>query len=125
MSTKYKKVKITKGNRGWGGPLIIAPDENKNVICSVTGGGIHPLAQRVADLTGAEAVDGFKKGVPFEKMALVVIDCGGTARIGVYPMKKVPTVDIYPTNPTGPLAHFITEDIFVSGVKEEDIQLID
>jgi PTS system glucitol/sorbitol-specific IIB component len=125
MSVKYKKVKISKGYKGWGGPLVIEPNENRNVICSVTGGGIHPIAQKVADLTGAVVEDGFKKGVPFDKIALVVIDCGGTARVGVYPMKRVPTVDIYPTSPTGPLAQFITADIFVSGVKEENIELVD
>ena len=53
--------------------------------------------------------------------AFAVIDCGGTARIGVYPMKKVLTVDIHATSPAGPLANFITEQLFVSGVKPEDI----
>lgn len=125
MSSHYKKVRILKGYKGWGGPLIIEPNDNRNIICSVTGGGIHPLAQKVADLTGATAEDGFRKGVPFDKIALVVIDCGGTARVGVYPMKRVPTVDVYPTSPTGPLAQFITADIFVSGVKEENIELVD
>jgi sorbitol-specific phosphotransferase system component IIBC len=45
-----------------------------------------------------------------------VIDCGGTARVGVYPMKKVKTVDVHPTSPAGPLMQFITEELFVSGV---------
>jgi sorbitol-specific phosphotransferase system component IIBC len=36
-------------------------------------------------------------------------------------MKKVPTVDIHATSPAGPLAQFITEDLFVSGVKPEDV----
>ena len=39
-------------------------------------------------------------------------------------MKKVPTVDIYPTSPAGPLMRFITEDVFVSGVRLEDIEVI-
>jgi sorbitol-specific phosphotransferase system component IIBC len=54
-----------------------------------------------------------------------VIDCGGTARVGVYPMKKVLTVDIYPTSPSGPLMRFITADLFVSGVRPEDVELIE
>jgi sorbitol-specific phosphotransferase system component IIBC len=40
-------------------------------------------------------------------------------------MKKVPTVDIYPTTPSGPLFRFITEDIFVSGVRIEDLEVIE
>ena len=119
----YKKVKVSAGPGGWGGPLTISPTQEKCYIVSVTGGGIHPLASRIAELTGGIATDGFKGGVPFEKMACVVIDCGGTARVGVYPMKKIPTIDIYATIPSGPLFRFITKDIFVSGVKLENIIL--
>jgi sorbitol-specific phosphotransferase system component IIBC len=43
----------------------------------------YPVAQRIADLTGAEAWDGFKNQVPEDEMLCAVIDCGGTARIGV------------------------------------------
>ena len=50
-----------------------------------------------------------------------MIDCGGTARIGVYPMKNVLTVDIHATTPGGPLASFINEKNFVSGVGADDI----
>ena len=73
-------------------------------------------------MTGGEPFDGFKSSVPFDQIAVAVIDCGGTARVGVYPMKKVPTVDIHATSPAGPLAMFITADLFVSGVKPDDIQ---
>ncbi|HEC21430.1 MAG TPA: PTS sorbitol transporter [Chloroflexi bacterium] len=118
---KYRKVKIVKGPRGWGGPLIIEPKPGRDLIYSVTGGGIHPIAQKIADLTGGTAFDGFRSKADFDKIACAVIDCGGTARVGVYPMKKVPTVDIYPTRPAGPLFRFITEDLFVSGVGEDQI----
>ena len=72
--------------------------------------------------TGGEAFDGFSSSAPFDKIAVAVIDCGGTARVGVYPMKKVKTVDIHATSPAGPLAQFITEELFVSGVKPEDVE---
>ena len=117
----YKSVKVTKGRGGWGGPLTIKPTDDRPLIASITGGGIHPVAQKIADMTGGEAFDGFSSSAPFEKIACAVIDCGGTARVGVYPMKKVPTVDIHGTSPAGPLAMFITEDLFVSGVKPEDV----
>lgn len=121
----YKKVKIKPGKKGWGGPLEILPTESRNLIYSVTGGGIHPVAARIAELTGGQPFDGFRSKASFEQIAVAVIDCGGTARVGVYPMKKVPTVDIYPTTPSGPLFRFITEDLFVSGVGVDDIELID
>ncbi len=122
---KYRKVRIKKGPKGWGGPLVIEPRPGRDLIYSVTGGGIHPLAQHIADLTGGRPFDGFRSKAGFEEIAVAVIDCGGTARVGVYPMKKVPTVDIYPTSPSGPLMRFITEDVFVSGVRPEDVEVIE
>jgi sorbitol-specific phosphotransferase system component IIBC len=80
------------------------------------------VAQKIAEMTGGEAFDGFKSSAPFDQIAVAVIDCGGTARVGVYPMKKVPTVDVHPTSPAGPLAMFIKEDIFVSGVGPDNVK---
>jgi len=121
----YKKVKIKAGPGGWGGPIIVEPKPGRDVIASITGGGIHPLATKIAELSGGVAKDGFKRGVPFDQIACAVIDCGGTARVGVYPMKKVLTVDIYPTQPAGPLFRFIKPELFVSGVKENNLEVID
>lgn len=121
----YKAVKVSKGSSGWGGPLVIQPTEKRSKIVSVTGGGIDPLTKRIAELTGATAVDGFSTGVPDDEFACVVIDCGGTARCGVYPKKQIPTIDITSVGQSGPLAKFITEDIYVSGVKPDNIQLAD
>ena len=122
---KYKKVRIKPGKRGWGGPLEVLPTDAKPYIYCVTGGGIHPVAQRIADLTGGIAFDGFRSKRGFDEIAVAVIDCGGTARVGVYPMKKVLTVDIHATKPAGPLSRFITQELFVSGVSEEDIELVE
>ena len=121
---KYRKVRIKKGPKGWGGPLVIEPKPGRDLIYSVTGGGIHPLAAKIAELTGGRAFDGFRSKAGFEEIAVAVIDCGGTARVGVYPMKKVFTVDIYPTSPSGPLMRFITEQLFVSGTRIEDVELL-
>lgn len=72
-----------------------------------------------------QAVDVFTTSVPDEEALCAVINCGGTARIGVYPRKKIPTIDVYPGGPGGPLAQFITEDIFVSAVGPEQVSLSD
>lgn len=125
MAKTYKAVKISKGSGGWGGPLVIQPTEQRNKIVSVTGGGIHPVAQQIAEMTGAEAVDGFKAPPIESEMAVVVVDCGGTARCGVYPRKRIPTVNLTPVGQAGPLAQFITEDIYVSGVKPANIAMAD
>lgn len=121
----YKRVKVEKGGRGWGGPLIIAPQQGRDLIYSVTGGGIHPVAQKIADLTGGKPFDGFRSKADFSEIAVAVIDCGGTARVGVYPMKNVLTVDVHATTPAGPLMRFIKEENFVSGVKVENISLVE
>lgn len=120
----YHRVQIHAGPRGWGGPLVIAPRKGRHLIYSVTGGGIHPVAQRIADLTGGIPFDGFRSKASFDEIAVAVIDCGGTARVGVYPMKKVLTVDVHPTSPAGPLMKFITADLFVSGVGINDVSLL-
>lgn len=119
----FKAVTISKGTGGWGGPLVIQPTEKRNKIVSITGGGIDPVTKRIAELTGATAVDGFSTGVPEEEIACVIVDCGGTARCGVYPKKRIFTVNLTPVGQSGPLAQYITEDIYVSGVKENNITL--
>ncbi|HEV2898283.1 MAG TPA: PTS glucitol/sorbitol transporter subunit IIB [Pseudaminobacter sp.] len=125
MTKTYKAVKISRGSGGWGGPLVIQPTEQRNKVVSVTGGGIHPVAKLIADMTGAEAVDGFKAPPIESEMAVVVVDCGGTARCGVYPRKRIPTVNLTPVGQAGPLAQFITEDIYVSGVKPANVAMAD
>jgi glucitol/sorbitol PTS system EIIB component len=117
----YRAVFVRRGAGGWGKGLVLRADGTRNVVLSVTGGGIHPVAARIAELTGAEAVDGFTSTAPDERVLCAVINCGGTARIGVYPRKRIPTVDVYPGAPGGPLAQFITEDIFVSAVGPDDV----
>jgi PTS system glucitol/sorbitol-specific IIC component len=125
VTKTYKAVKISRGSGGWGGPLVIQPTEQRNKVVSVTGGGIHPVAKLIADMTGAEAVDGFKAPPIESEMAVVVVDCGGTARCGVYPRKRIPTVNLTPVGQAGPLAQFITEDIYVSGVKPGNVAMAD
>ena len=120
-SVKYSSVFVGPGRGGWGRGLTLTPDETRNKVISVTGGGIHPVAQRIADLTGATAIDGFRNRVPDEETLCAVINCGGTARIGVYPRKGIYTIDVYPGAPGGPLAQFITEDLFVSAVGPDDV----
>ncbi|MBO8141614.1 MAG: PTS glucitol/sorbitol transporter subunit IIB [Firmicutes bacterium] len=120
---EYRSVYVERGPGGWGGPLIITPTNEKNIVACITGGGIHPVAQAIAELTGAQVVDAFRNSVPPENMACVVIDCGGTARCGVYPRMGVLTVDVTPTLPSGPLLRYIREDNFVSGVTTRNVRL--
>ncbi len=121
----YQSVKTVKGRGGWGAGLTLTPTDSKKVVLSVTSGGIHPVAAKIAELSGGEAVDGFTNQVPDDQVLCAVINCGGTARIGVYPRKRIPTVDVYPGEPGGPLAQFITEDIFVSAVTPAQVTLSD
>ncbi|EFH13532.1 PTS glucitol/sorbitol transporter subunit IIB [Teichococcus cervicalis] len=121
QNTRYRAVRVERGAHGWGGPLVIAPDARRDKIVAVTGGGIPPLAQRLAEMTGGTAVDGFRSPPPEGEICAVVIDCGGTARCGVYPRKRIPTINLTPVGQSGPLAQFITEDIYVSDVREANL----
>lgn len=120
----YRTVKVSKGRNGWGGPLELTPTETKKYVISVTGGGIHPVAKEIARLAGVEVVDSFKNPVDKEETLAAVIDCGGTARCGTYPRLGIPTVNVKVMSPSGPLAKFMTDDIFVSGVTVDDIELL-
>ena len=118
----YKAVTIMQGPGGWGGPLTIqATDKANKVLCITAGGGIHPVAAKIAEMTGGVAVDGYKNNVPDEEVLIAVVDCGGTARCGVYPKKGIFTVNLNPVGQAGPLAQFIKEDIYVSGVGEDQV----
>jgi PTS system glucitol/sorbitol-specific IIB component len=120
----YSKVRITRGSGGWGGPITVAPTGTKNKVVYITGGAKPEVAETIANLTGCELVDGFTHGVKDSEIACAVINCGGTLRCGIYPQKKIPTVNIMPTGKSGPLAMFMKEDIYVSGVKSRNIEKI-
>lgn len=121
----FKSVKASHGTNGWGGPLVITPTAEKPYVLSVTLGGISPVALRIAELTGAEAHDQFKDPIETEQACVVVIDCAGVARCGTYPKMGLKTLNIKPGSPSGPLAQFITEDLFASDVNPACIELVD
>ena len=121
--SKYNAIKINKGPSGFGEPLTVQPTEEKNVLLYITGGGAKPdIVDKIVELTGCEAVNGFKTSVPEEQIFLVIIDCGGTLRCGIYPQKRIPTINVMPVGKSEPLAKFITEDIYVSAVGLDEIE---
>ncbi|WP_342046843.1 PTS glucitol/sorbitol transporter subunit IIB [Bacillus sp. OTU530] len=123
VAQSYSPILVQAGPGGFGGPLVITPTETKNKVVYITGGTKPDIADRIAELTGCELVDGFKTSVPESEMACVIIDCGGTLRCGLYPQKRIMTINVMPTGKSGPLAKHITEDIYVSGVKPANISL--
>lgn len=120
--TEYHSVIVSRGAGGYGGPLTITPTDAKHKLVYIVGGGMRPpVVDRIAELTGAEPVNGFNTSVPDDQMMAVVIDCGGTLRCGIYPRKHIPTINVMPTGKTGPLAQYINESIYVSAVDADQV----
>lgn len=113
----YRAIEIKAGNGGFGGPLVVKPTAKRHYLMYITGGGAEPeIVEKICKLTGADPVNGFQTSVPDDELFLVIIDCGGTLRCGIYPQKRIPTVNVMPVGKSGPLAKFITPDIYVSAV---------
>lgn len=123
--SNWKSIKVVRGSGGWGGPLTITPTDKKHTILYVTGGNKPAIIDKMVKLTGMKAVDGFKTSIPDEEVAVAVVDCGGTLRCGIYPKKKIKTINILPTGKSGPLAQFITPELYVSAVDVDQISLAD
>ena len=124
--SEFRTITVSRGPGGYGGPLTITPDEKRNKIVYIVGGGQRPeVVDKIAELTGAEAVNGFNTRIPDDEHFCVVIDCGGSLRCGLYPKKGIPTINIMPTGKTGPLAQHIHEGIYVSAVGVDQVRLAD
>jgi len=124
--TEYRSVTVSHGSGGYGGPLTITPTEAKHKLVYIVGGGVRPpVVDRIAELSGAEPVNGFNTSIPDEEMMAVIIDCGGTLRCGIYPRKGIPTINVMPTGKSGPLAQYINESIYVSAVDVDQVRLAD
>lgn len=124
--SELRSIRIERGPQGFGGPLVITPTEQKNKVMYITGAGSAPeCLDKIVELSGMTPVDGFHGSAPEEELALVIIDCGGTLRCGIYPQKRIPTVNVMPVGKSGPLAQYITEDIYVSAVTSDQVSLAD
>ncbi|MBK7822397.1 MAG: PTS glucitol/sorbitol transporter subunit IIB [Tessaracoccus sp.] len=124
--SEYGSITVSKGPGGYGGPLTITPDDTRNKIVYIVGGGQKPdVVDKIAELTGAIPVNGFNTSVPDEEHFCVVIDCGGSLRCGLYPKKNIPTINVISTGKTGPLAQYIHEGIYVSAVGVDQVKPAD
>ena len=115
------KAIVTKAHGGWGTPLEIEAEGKKKKVVCMTGVGIHPIAVKIADIIGGEAVDGFRKPVPDAETACVIVNCGGSLRLGMFPKKNIKTINLNPIGPSGPFAAFVKEGLYVLGSGPDNV----
>lgn len=119
----YKTLKVRAGKGGWGTELVINFPKGKKIMYMV--GGTRPaLVDRLVELTGLEAVNGFTDSCDYDEMACAVIDCGGSMRCGLYPKNNVPTLNVMPTGKSGVMAKHMNENNYVSNVDVDCVFLV-
>lgn len=121
----YHCVEVTAGANGWGGPILLQPTTDKHKILNVSGGGFSETAKQLAKLSGATLVDAFQGGCDEEEILAAIVDCGGTARCGVYPKKGIATINLMPVGASGPLARFMTPELYVSDVSAQSLRIVE
>ena len=124
MSKEMHAIRIEKGTNGFGGPIVVMPTAKRRKVMYILGEVDRPEPlDRIVELSGMIPVDGYQETVPEDEIGLVIVDCGGTLRCGIYPKKRIPTINVMPVGPAGPLAEYIKEDIYASAVTSAQVTL--
>ena len=120
---EYGSIYIERGPGGYGGPIVVTPTDRRHKVMYILGEmDTPPCLDRIVELSGMTPVDSYKETVPEDEVALAIVDCGGTLRCGIYPKKRIPTINVMPVGAEGPLAEFILEDIYASDVGPDQIR---
>jgi secondary thiamine-phosphate synthase enzyme len=123
----YCAAQTVHGPGGMGGPVVIEPTVDRDLVVSLCEGWeVHPAARHLADLSGATAVDGCKSMPPLERVVALIIDgdLGDVARACL--KQGIPVINLANVPPSADVPATSQPELYVTAVRPgEDMSRVE
>jgi len=115
-------VQVVHGPQGWGGPVVVAPSTDADVVVYLDGPNVHNCARHIADLAGVIAIEGATASPGLGQVLAVVIGTDDWGRVRPYVEEGIPVVNTIAVSP--PQSADVSATSYVTGVRECDVHKV-